>query len=138
MTSITVMKSALTIIGSILIFLAAVFHLYVFTLETLTWRTPKTWKTFGIPSQDHADIIAPMAYNQGFYNLFLSIGAGAGLVLLAINSTIALTLIAASSLSMVGAGTVLFFNVKRSRRAALMQAGPALLGLLTLIVGQML
>jgi putative membrane protein len=132
------MKNALTIIGSILIFLATVFHLYVFKLETLTWRTPKTWKAFGIPSQDHADIIAPMAYNQGFYNLFLALGAGTGLVMLAVNTTIALTLILASSLSMVGAGTVLFFSVKRSRPAAMIQAGPALLGVLALIVGQML
>ena len=79
-----------------------------------------------------------MAFNQGFYNLFLAIGAGTGLVMLAINSTIALTLIAASSLSMVGAGAVLFFSVKRSRRAAVIQAGPALLGVLALFVGQML
>jgi putative membrane protein len=132
------MKNALTIIGSILIFLATVFHLYVFKLETLTWRTPKTWKTFGLPSQEHADIIAPMAYNQGFYNLFLAIGAGTGLVMLTINTTIALTLILASSLSMVGAGAVLFFSVKRSRPAAMGQAGPALLGVLALIAGQLL
>jgi putative membrane protein len=132
------MKSALTIIGSILIFLATVFHLYVFKLETLTWRTPKTWKTFGIPSQDHADIIAPMAFNQGFYNLFLALGTGAGLAMLTINTTIALTLILASALSMVGAGTVLFFSVKRSRPAAMVQAGPALLGVLALIAGRLL
>ena len=132
------MKSALTIIGSILIFLATVFHLYVFKLETLTWRTPKTWKTFGIPSQDHADIIAPMAFNQGFYNLFLALGTGTGLVMLTINTTIALTLILASALSMVGAGAVLFFSVKRSRPAAMIQAGPALLGVLALIAGQLL
>jgi putative membrane protein len=132
------MKSALTIIGSILIFLATVFHLYVFKLETLTWRTPKTWKTFGIPSQDHADIIAPMAFNQGFYNLFLALGTGAGLAMLTINTTIALTLILASALSMVGAGAVLFFSVKRSRPAAMIQAGPALLGVLALIAGRLL
>ena len=138
MASIPAMKSALTIIGSILIFLATVFHLYVFKLEALTWRTPKTWKTFGIPSQEHADIIATMAFNQGFYNLFLALGAGTGLVMLTINTTIGLTLIASAALSMVGAGAVLFFSVKRSRRAALIQAGPALLGVLALFFGQML
>jgi putative membrane protein len=79
-----------------------------------------------------------MAYNQGFYNLFLALGAGTGLVMLTINTTIALTLIVASSLSMVGAGVVLFFSVKRSRPAAMIQAGPALLGVLSLIAGQML
>ena len=76
-----------------------------------------------------------MAFNQGFYNLFLALGAGIGLALLGVNSTIAHTLIFASSLSMVGAGAVLFFSVKSSRRAAMIQAGPPLLGILFLLLG---
>lgn len=123
------------IIGLILIFLAAVFHAYVFTLESLTWRSPKTWKTFGLPSQEHADIIGPMAFNQGFYNLFLALGAGVGLALLGINSIIAYTLIFFSSLCMVGAGVVLFFSVKTSRRAAIIQSGPPLLGVCFVVLG---
>lgn len=129
------MKAAFLIIGSILIGLAAVFHIYVFTLESITWRTPKTWKTFGLPSQEHAEIIRPMAFNQGFYNLFLALGAGVGLALLGIDSNIAHTLMLFSALSMVGAGAVLFFSVKRSRRAAIIQAGPPLLGVLFIVLG---
>ncbi|MEJ0014348.1 MAG: DUF1304 domain-containing protein [Actinomycetota bacterium] len=117
------MSSAFLIIGSILIFLAAAFHVYVFILESITWRSPKTWKTFGLPSQEHADIIRPMAFNQGFYNLFLALGIGVGLVLLGINSTIGFTLMLFAALCMVGAGTVLFFSVKTSRRAAIIQSG---------------
>jgi putative membrane protein len=132
------MNTAFSVFGTLLIFLAVLFHIYVFTLESLTWRKPKTWKTFGISSQDHADIIAPMALNQGFYNLFLAIGAGAGLVMLAINSVIALTLLAFASLSMAGAGMVLFFSVKSSRRAAIIQAGPPLLGIVLLLIGRAL
>lgn len=129
------MKSAFLIIGSILIGIAAVFHIYVFTLESITWRTPKTWKTFGLPGQEHAEIIRPMAFNQGFYNLFLALGAGVGLALLGINSTIAHTLMLFSALSMAGAGAVLFFSVKKSRRAAIIQAGPPLLGVLFIVLG---
>lgn len=129
------MNSAFSTIGSILIALSAIFHVYVFTLESITWRSPKTWKTFGLPSQEHAEIIAPMAYNQGFYNLFLALGAGVGLALLAINSTIAHTLMLFSALSMVGAGVVLFCSVKTSRRAAIIQAGPPLFGVLFVILG---
>ncbi len=129
------MKNACLIIGSILIGLAAVFHVYVFTLESITWRRPKTWKTFGLPSQEHAEIIRPMAFNQGFYNLFLALGAGAGLALLGVDATIAHTLMIFSALSMVGAGSVLFFSVKKSRRAAIIQAGPALLGALFIVLG---
>lgn len=129
------MRTAFLSFGSILIALAAIFHVYVFTLESITWRTPKTWKTFGLPNQEHANIIAPMAFNQGFYNLFLGLGAGVGLALLGVNSTIAHTLMLFSAFSMVGAGVVLFFSVKTSRRAAIVQAGPPLIGVLFLLLG---
>jgi len=129
------MSIVFLVIGSILIFLSAVFHVYVFILESITWRSPKTWKTFGLPSQEHADIIGPMAFNQGFYNLFLALGVGAGLAILGINSTIAFTLMLFSALSMVGAGAVLFFSVKTSRRASIIQAGPPLLGVLFVLLG---
>lgn len=132
------MATSYLVIGTILIILAAIFHVYVFILESITWRSPKTWKTFGVPSQEHAEAIGPMAFNQGFYNLFLALGVGAGLAILAINSTIAFTLIVFSALCMVGAGVVLFFSVKRSRRAAVIQAGPPLLGVVFVVMGLLL
>lgn len=128
------MNAALLTIGSILIFLAAAFHLYVFFLESISWRTPKTWKTFGLPSQEHADIIQPMAFNQGFYNLFLALGAGLGLALLGVASTVAVTLMVFAALCMVGAGVVLFFSIPASRRAALIQAGPPFFGVLFVLL----
>lgn len=128
------MNPALLVVGSTLIFLAAAFHVYVFFLESVSWRTPKTWKTFGLPSQEHADIIRPMAFNQGFYNLFLALGALLGLALLGVSSTIAITLMLFAALCMVGAGVVLFVSIPRSRRAALLQATPPLLGALFLVL----
>jgi putative membrane protein len=128
------MNPALLTIGSILIFLAAAFHIYVFFLESITWRTPKTWKTFGLPSQEHADIIRPMAFNQGFYNLFLAIGAVVGIALLGVAGTVAVTLMVFAALCMVGAGVVLFFSIPSSRRAALIQAGPPLFGVLFVLL----
>jgi putative membrane protein len=128
------MNAALLTIGSILIFLAAAFHLYVFFLESISWRTPKTWKTFGLPSQEHADIIQPMAFNQGFYNLFLALGAGVGLALLGVAGTVAVTLMVFSALCMVGAGVVLFLSIPASRRAALIQAGPPFFGVLFVLL----
>ena len=132
------MRHTYLIVGSGFILIAAIFHAYVFTLESLIWRRPKTWKTFGIASQDQADIIAPIAFNQGFYNLFLAKGAVIGLVLIGVNSTIGFTLMLFTALSMVGAGVVLFFSVKTSRRAAIMQAGPPLLGVLFVVLGLLL
>lgn len=132
------MSTIFSILGTLLIFLAVLFHIYVFILEAISWRKPKTWKIFGISSQEHADIIARMAFNQGFYNLFLAIGAGAGLLTVGYNSEVGLTLLATATLSMAGAGVVLFFSAKASRRAAIIQAGPPLLGMIFLLLGRAL
>ncbi|MEO7123075.1 MAG: DUF1304 domain-containing protein [Lacisediminihabitans sp.] len=130
------MNIALLIIGSVLVFLAAAFHVYIFFLESVTWRTPKTWKTFGLPNQEQADITQPMAFNQGFYNLFLALGIFVGLALLGVNTTIALTLMLFGALSMVGAALVLFISRPGSRAAALLQGVTPLFGVffLTLAV----
>ena len=61
-------------------FVAALLHVYIFVMESVTWTRPATWKRFGVASQADADTTRPLAYNQGFYNLFLAAGAlvGAG------------------------------------------------------------
>ena len=76
-----------------------------------------------------------MAFNQGFYNLFLALGATIGVTTLGLNSTIAFTLMIFASSCMIGAGLVLFFSVKTSRKAAIIQAGPPLLGVLFVFIG---
>ena len=130
------MSAFLSIVGGIFVGISVLFHAYVFTLESISWTQPKTWKTFGLPNQEHADIIRPMALNQGFYNLFLALGASVGLSLLGANKTVALSLISLAEFSMVGAGLVLFFSIKTSRRAAIIQAGPPLIGVICLLIGQ--
>ncbi len=55
--------------------LAALLHVYIFIMESITWTQPATWKRFGVTSQADADTTRPLAYNQGFYNLFLAVGA---------------------------------------------------------------
>ena len=121
--------------GLALLSIAGLFHLYVFYLESVAWTRPKTWKTFKVPSQEHAEIIRPMALNQGFYNLFLGVGILIGLALVNSHSTIAYTLLISSATSMVGAGVVLMASVKGSGRAAAMQALPPFLGVVILLLG---
>lgn len=65
-------------------FLAGTLHVFIFTMESLTWTRPATWKRFGLASQSDAETTRPMAYNQGFYNLFLAIGAFIGIGLVAL------------------------------------------------------
>ncbi|WP_350348147.1 DUF1304 domain-containing protein [Agromyces sp. G08B096] len=71
----------MAVIASILVALAALLHGAIFLMESVWWTRPSTWKRFGVADQAQADTTRPMAYNQGFYNLFLGIGAAIGLVL---------------------------------------------------------
>jgi putative membrane protein len=75
-----------------------------------------------------------MAFNQGFYNLFLALGAGIGLVLISNYFYVALGFIVMSLGSMFLAGVVLFFSVKGSRRSAMLQAIPPLIGLVFVLL----
>ena len=129
------MRSALLAIGIFFLISAGIFHIYIFTLESISWLKPKTWKTFGLPSQEVAIVIAPMAFNQGFYNLFLAIGSIGGSLIAITYETIGFTLMLFAATSMVGAGLVLFISVKKSRKAALLQAMPPLIGILFISIG---
>lgn len=114
-------------------FLAAALHVFIFTMESLTWVRPATWKRFGVASQADAETTRPLAYNQGFYNLFLAIGAfiGVGLVALggvgAWQDVAGWTLIFSCCGSMLLAAAVLAFTGRRYLRAAVTQGTTPLL-----------
>ena len=76
-----------------------------------------------------------MAFNQGFYNLFLAVGIIGGSLIAITHETVGFTLMLFAASSMVGAGLVLFLSTKRSRRAALLQAIPPLVGILLTVIG---
>jgi len=128
--------SPLAIIGSIFILIAAIIHLFIFFLESVLWSKPSTWRRFGLKSQQDADIVKPMAYNQGFYNVFLAIGAGTGLVMLGSSNWsqggAALSIFAAAS--MVLAALVLVTSSPKLWRAAVLQGAAPLLGIIFLSV----
>lgn len=130
------MNPVLLVVAAIFIGLAALIHAYIFYLESVAWSKPKTWKAFGLRSQADADTVKPMAYNQGYYNAFLAIGAIVGLVLLATSDLaqagFALALFA--SLSMVAAATVLITSSPKLARAAALQGAAPLLGSIALLI----
>ena len=132
--------SILAIIGSVFIGLAALVHVYIFTLESISWSTPKTWKTFGLKTQEEADITKPMAYNQGFYNLFLALGSGTGLVLLLATplTQAGFALAVFGALSMVLAALVLITSSPKLARAAVLQGGAPLIGTVLLVLSVVL
>lgn len=129
------MNNVLAVFGSAFVFLAALIHIMIFVMESVLWHTTRVQKTFGVHTADEAAIIKPWAYNQGFYNAFLALGAGTGLVMMSsLNlwpAGIALAMFA--SLSMLLAAVVLITSQpKRMARAATIQGVPPLLGIIFL------
>ena len=126
-------------IAQALALLAALLHVGFFYLESVVFRRPRTWARFGLSTQAEADLVRPMAFNQGFYNLFLALGVIGGLVLVdlasggAVSAGVGITKF--SLACMVLAGCVLLATGRRFRRAALMQALPPALALIASAVG---
>ncbi|PXA72339.1 DUF1304 domain-containing protein [Cryobacterium arcticum] len=71
----------MAIVASVFVALAALLHVYIFLMESAWWTRPKIWQRFGLANQADAETTKPLAYNQGFYNLFLAVGAILGLFL---------------------------------------------------------
>jgi putative membrane protein len=117
--------------------LAALLHVYIWTMESLTWRKPATWKRFGVASQEEAETQAMFAFNQGFYNLFLGVIAAVGIA--GVHSgtepctAIGWALILAATGSMLGAAIVLRSCGKDYTRAAVLQGTFPLLAILTAV-----
>lgn len=120
--------------------IAAVLHVYIFTMESITWTKPATWKRFSLTSQADADTTKPLAYNQGFYNLFLAIGALVGIGAVALGQpVVGWTLVFSSCGSMLLAAVVLALSGRKYLRAAALQGTTPLLavvlGLLAVTLG---
>lgn len=131
------MSSALLITGSVFVGIAGLIHVYIFVLESVQWSRPRTWRAFGIGSQADADTVKAMAFNQGFYNVFLAIGAGAGIVMLASANLgqggAVLTFFSAGS--MVLAALVLITSSPKLARAAAIQGLAPLIGIILIALG---
>lgn len=123
--------SALAVAAAAFLLVAVIIHLAIFAMESVLWPRPAVWRRFGLREQRDADVVRPMAFNQGFYNLFLAVGAGLGLVLLGSPPTAqagaALAFFAGAS--MVSAALVLVTSSPKLARAAAVQGAAPLLGI---------
>ena len=101
--------------------LAALLHVYIFTMESLTWTSARTRATFGI-TEEEAVATKELAFNQGFYNLFLAIVTGVGIGAIELgHKGIGAALIFTGVGSMAAAAIVLLASAPDKARAALMQ-----------------
>jgi putative membrane protein len=123
------------VLATVVVTLAAALHIGIFIMESVSWTRPSIWKRFGVASQEAADITRPMAYNQGFYNLFLAIGAIIGLILYGVGMHPAgLALILFTMASMVAAAVVLVTTGRGYLRPALIQGTLPLIGFVLMLL----
>lgn len=112
--------------------LAALLHVYIFYLESFAWTSKRGRATFGM-SEQNAQATKELAFNQGFYNLFLAIATFAGIVAYLFDAeVIGITLVFVGIGSMAAAATVLFLSSPDKRNAALKQGAIPYLGVAAL------
>lgn len=135
--------------------LAALLHVYIFYLESVAWTKAPALKTFGT-TREEAEATKELAFNQGFYNLFLAVVAGIGIAFVvtaavnapgpgagaggsvAVTAAVGYALLYAGVGSMLAAALVLFVTSPGKRAAATKQGALPLLAVLVLTAGLLL
>ena len=121
--------------GLIFAALASLLHVYIFVMESLTWTSPRTRATFGT-TQEEAETTKLLAFNQGFYNLFLAIVTSVGIVAMCLGHTgVGAALVFAGVGSMLAAAAVLLASSPDKARAAITQGAFPLVAVALLALG---
>ena len=117
---------------------AALLHVFIFYMESISWTSEKTRSTFGM-SEEVAENTKEMAFNQGFYNLFLAIEvfAGVGLYITGAQG-VGLALMLFGTGSMLAAALLLFVTSPDKRSAAIKQGTLPLIAVIALILTMVL
>ena len=115
--------------------LAALLHVYIWVMESFTWTSARTRATFGI-TEEEAQATKELAFNQGFYNLFLAIVTVIGIAIGGTGSYgVGLALIFAGVGSMLAAAVVLLVSSPEKARAAVTQGICPLVAIVLLGIG---
>ena len=123
------------IVGLVLAGMAALLHVYIFYLESVAWTRRPGRAVFGLTAEQ-AESTRELAFNQGFYNVFLAIITLLGIVLVGFDRLlIGATLVLAGIGSMLAAALVLFCSNRGRGRAALVQGSMPLLSIVALVMG---
>lgn len=115
----------MALLAQIFALIAGLFHVVVFVMESLLFERPRVYAgVFGARAEE----VKPMrvwAFNIGFYNLFLGVGAIVGVFLWwGGNDVVGRTLLAFTMASMFLAGCVLFLSDRLGLRSGGSIAGP--------------
>ncbi|MBX7434080.1 DUF1304 domain-containing protein [Mycobacterium sp. Y57] len=125
----------MVIAGLIVAGLAALLHVYIFVMESFTWTSPRTRAVFGTTAEE-AETTRLLAFNQGFYNLFLAIVTACGIIAVLLGArAVGAALVFAGIGSMLAAAVVLIAAAPDKARAAVTQGALPLVAVLLLVVG---
>ena len=108
--------------------LACLLHVFIFYMESLAWAGPRARTAFGMTAEQ-ARNTRELAFNQGFYNLFLAIETIIGAILIGAGSGAAVP---------VGTALVLALRSPAHRGAALAQGSPPAVAVVRLALGMLL
>lgn len=110
------------VVALVLAGFAGLLHVYIFAMESLFWSSIRVRRIFGVSTTEQLESTTKLAFNQGFYNLFLSIGTALGLVFALWGDRVSgWTLLIFCCSSMVAAALVLASTGRRYLRGALIQ-----------------
>ena len=122
------------VIAVVLAAFAALLHAGFFVLESILWTRPAVWRRFWLRNQEEAELTRPLAYNQGFYNLFLAVGVVVGLALLSSHREAGRAIVLFGCGSMALAALVLLSTGRDKARAAAIQFLPPAIAVVLTVV----
>ena len=126
----------MVIAGLVLAGVAALVHVFIFYLESIAWTSARARAVFGTGTAEQAAAQQKLAFNQGFYNLFLAIAVALGIILYAAGQTaVGATLVLTGAGSMAAAALVLLLSSPDKASAALKQGLAPALGVVALALG---
>ncbi|TGL59243.1 DUF1304 domain-containing protein [Leptospira sarikeiensis] len=109
-------------------------HVWIFIMESVLWMRPRIHRRFGVTDTKLAESMKSVFLNQGFYNLFLAIGALFGAIFFEVYPGYAPAILLFSCLSVFGAGLVLFISKPSMARAAFIQGLPPLIAVVLIAI----
>ena len=124
------------LIAQVFALLAAAIHAWFFVLESILFARPGVAARFGLTTPEAVEAVRPMAFNQGFYNLFLAIVSGIGIAAMFTgHRDVGAALVFAGVGSMAAAAVVLLISARDKARAAVTQGLFPVIAIVLLLIG---
>jgi len=105
----------------ILAALAGLLHVYIWVMESLRFADPKVHRGVFRVETANVEVVKSWAFNQGWYNLFLAVGALVGVAVVRSEAAVGWTLIVFACGSMLAAALVLVLKDRSMAPAAFKQ-----------------